>query len=389
MSEFIKILVRDAFKAFRNPMEAFLCFYPIIFLFEDQSFISSSATGFPKELFFVLSLHICFDVPRWQLVPSYLNVVILFKSLWIYFLLIFLTLLLCSSTPMKLPYLTKGNYDVGYREVVKESYSFSLFYPADKEGEFLQFRWPIGSFLSLFLLVPALTNPVSHRLVPTILACLSVYLRDMFVQSFPPLPSLAHHGLDTGKGYALFGKIPSLILSHLPTIRLGVSDEALPCVPDSNALKVVVFSHGLGGSRLISSSLVRELASHGYLVATIEHTDGTAACTHTLDNPEHTFYKFLTKEMIEDDTKSKEFRQDQISHRVGELEDLFQTISDLNEGTSEITTDFHNLLNLTDGIFLIGHSFGGATSAHILLECEHITSQLAGCILLDPWFNIS
>jgi len=41
-------------------------------------------------------------------------------------------------------------------------------------------------------------------------------------------------------------------------------------------LPVVVFSHGLGGSRSLYSLICGELASQGYVVLAIEHADGTA-----------------------------------------------------------------------------------------------------------------
>lgn len=48
---------------------------------------------------------------------------------------------------------------------------------------------------------------------------------------------------------------------------------ALP-LAGGDALPVLVFSHGMGGNRLIYSHLLTSLASHGVFVVAVEHTDG-------------------------------------------------------------------------------------------------------------------
>ena len=45
----------------------------------------------------------------------------------------------------------------------------------------------------------------------------------------------------------------------------GEIDEAPPTFP------VIVFSHGLGAMRTTSSAIICDLASHGYVVAAVEH----------------------------------------------------------------------------------------------------------------------
>ena len=49
---------------------------------------------------------------------------------------------------------------------------------------------------------------------------------------------------------------------------------ALPSCIDGATLPVLLFSHGMGGNRLIYSHLCTSLASHGVFVVAVEHTDG-------------------------------------------------------------------------------------------------------------------
>ena len=64
----------------------------------------------------------------------------------------------------------------------------------------------------------------------------------------------------------------SLLQQHLHVVWLALeqllflfADSVSPIFP------VIVFSHGLGGMRTCNSAIVCDLASHGYVVAAVEH----------------------------------------------------------------------------------------------------------------------
>ena len=79
-----------------------------------------------------------------------------------------------------------------------------------------------------------------------------------------------------------------------PTGRVGLSayraSEEAGSPPDkegdSPVFPLMIFSHGLGGTRTISSTLLGEFASYGFVVVAMEHRDGSCARTFINHPPE-------------------------------------------------------------------------------------------------------
>lgn len=67
--------------------------------------------------------------------------------------------------------------------------------------------------------------------------------------------------------------LPPFILNHANLTDLEISDAP----PAANGrFPLLIFAHGLSGLRLQNSSMLRELASHGYVVAAMDHTYANA-----------------------------------------------------------------------------------------------------------------
>lgn len=121
-------------------------------------------------------------------------------------------------------------------------------------------------------------------------------------------------------------------------------------------LPILIFSHGLGGSRLIYTSQLEELASYGWIIAAIDHTyeaiavefpDGRVVPTNNPANYSLEYLDLLLETRVED----VKFLADSLGDKA-----TLEKIPGLDCNT--------NLQTDTIGIF--GHSFGGATAAQAM-----------------------
>jgi len=157
-------------------------------------------------------------------------------------------------------------------------------------------------------------------------------------------------------------------------------------------LPVILFSHGLKGTRGMYTVFCTQLASQGYVVAAIEHRDASGSASFIYDDknePIEIPYYVLN----EGGGKAEEMklRNVQLHQRVNEVNDAVTLISSLNKHPSTINnllqTDFdintfRDRLD-TDSIVMMGHSFGGATATKALKEI----TQLKCGFGLDVWFE--
>ncbi|KAK4511519.1 uncharacterized protein ATC70_012734 [Mucor velutinosus] len=138
---------------------------------------------------------------------------------------------------------------------------------------------------------------------------------------------------------------------------------------------VIVFSHGLGGNRLIYSSICSDLASHGFVVVAIEHRDGSASLAKGIDD-----------EWIQYDNVPPEiwgFRHHQLRHRVSEVDLCLAGLDAIAlEGLNDANAPhFKGKLDM-NSLVMAGHSFGGATTMLTLNEKD---TRFQCGVLLDPW----
>lgn len=137
---------------------------------------------------------------------------------------------------------------------------------------------------------------------------------------------------------------------------------------------VVVYSHGLGGTNALYSTQATNLASYGYVVMMVEHTDGSAPLTklqsgeileHYKDiyklrnDPEHPNTPWDTPIYVKGRRKQLLTRVEEVSEVAAWAKEAF-----LPESTTSLPPpleSFRGKLDVSKGVHLVGHSFGGAT----------------------------
>lgn len=289
--------------------------------------------------------------------------------------------------------------------------------------------------------------------------------------SWLPRPRVA-----TCKGYAKFMSIPhapvtayiaaTSMFTKLPAFRNGRLACALPeettrktssadaaSSPNTDRTSgserpqfpVIIFSHGLGGSRTVYSSICGELASYGFIVVAVEHRDGSGARTY-VNLPEdksmsdtdsdahlnvcdvsgkppkkkagrdqaHQHYSvdyLFPKDNAQDTAPhnakgvDRELRTAQIAMRMAEIEEAYHILGEINGGRGGevaasnmrkkgyVASSSKGLLGidwdewtdrmLLDNVTIMGHSFGGATAIQCL-RTRSLTWVGQG-IALDAW----
>lgn len=247
----------------------------------------------------------------------------------------------------------------------------------------------------------------------------------------------------TAKGYAHFASVPDYLLGPFlrsTTWRTQLAAYEHPPVSDrwpgtenvqepfsrkeKPIFPLVLFSHGLGGTRRAYSTLCGEYASYGFVVCAIEHRDGSAPRTLVMRKPavpsskeplervhtskataeDYDVVDFVFPRSDPHDTSpghdvDKELRQGQIAMRSAEVQEAYKVLTMLcrGEGSLVAAANLRPLENTQDynwagfkdrfhldHVTMIGHSFGAATATHILREISDYPYISQG-IIYDIW----
>lgn len=218
--------------------------------------------------------------------------------------------------------------------------------------------------------------------------------------------------------FGIFVKIP--VYTNAPLLRpaYGRSNSETTSPPQ---WPVVIFSHGLGGSRTAYSHFCSRLAASGKVVLAIEHRDGTGHACETrswLDKGQKVsrpIYYLKENQAVWDnqppDTEQAPYplRVEQLEFRHDEIYIVYRTFSDFlgrAERSVELATidgsKIHDSWTMMDDetgfspvkhcedVTLAGHSFGGCTVLSILSTkppSEHEPIPTTKALLLDPWLE--
>lgn len=149
------------------------------------------------------------------------------------------------------------------------------------------------------------------------------------------------HGSLSAAAYANFVGIPKVaqfLMSHLSLVKMNATENG-PLVASQfdqalllgkEKFPIVIFSHGLGGSRTANAVICKELASFGFIVLCPEHTDGSASYA-VLPSGLKLNYQKPSPEMMRDAPTLWRFRHRQIRHRAVQVLRLIEGLDEMNE----------------------------------------------------------
>ncbi|KAI5478521.1 hypothetical protein MNV49_005050 [Pseudohyphozyma bogoriensis] len=187
----------------------------------------------------------------------------------------------------------------------------------------------------------------------------------------------------------------------------AVHEAELKKPPTDEGWPVIIFSHGAGCSRLMYSAICGELASRGYIVAAVEHRDGSGPFssiktadgrTKSVDfvNWRDLYWPDLKKQPKNDTT----IRHSQLDLRLAEFLGVLSTLSKLNKGKGESVEEdaifgpdlewarWKGAFN-TEKVIAMGHSLGGSAviraAADPRFSFSHIIAEDPAIQRIEPW----
>ncbi|XP_034383384.1 platelet-activating factor acetylhydrolase isoform X1 [Cyclopterus lumpus] len=169
---------------------------------------------------------------------------------------------------------------------------------------------------------------------------------------------------------------------------------------------VVIFSHGLGAFRTLYSAICAELASQGFIVASVEHRDQSASATYYFrektesekanknvpkscaPDQDHLVREWMYYRSLQHGEREFPLRNKQVKQRADECILALDRLTEINSGLTvqnvlQTQFDWTTLENSMDlcRIAAVGHSFGGATVIEAL--CKEVKFKCG--IALDSW----
>lgn len=223
------------------------------------------------------------------------------------------------------------------------------------------FPKPTGNYAigTTFVQFPHETTPLTVRFFyPTQLPTNGkeyVYLHNTLKQLAPKL-ALEYHAPTW---------LIKLLLSNIKTH--AYSDA--PVAKDKTTFPVILFSHGLLGAFADMYTYVyEELASHGYIVAAIDHPT-LSFLSQKLEKP---FIEFSAQEQ-------KEFQKEATKKYTADHQFVMDELKEIHSNPNSL---FFGKLNL-NSIIVAGHS-GGGTAA---VETCRLDERCKAVINLDGWFD--
>ncbi len=174
-----------------------------------------------------------------------------------------------------------------------------------------------------------------------------------------------------------FLDLPSFFLDHLALSRSPALLNA-PLAPTGEGYPVILFSHGWNGFAAQNSAQMVELASHGYVVASMQHTYGALVTVFPDGNIAHNNPNALPESMP--DPGYTDAARLLVDQWAGDLSSALDFLTDQSEDSS---SPFQGLFDLTR-VGVYGHSTGGGAAIQFCGTDARCTAGLTQDAFMTP-----
>ncbi|EMC95331.1 hypothetical protein BAUCODRAFT_536591 [Baudoinia panamericana UAMH 10762] len=226
----------------------------------------------------------------------------------------------------------------------------------------------------------------------------------------------------TAEGYARFAKINNFLTNSVFTVALWtlVGSTKIPAqvdVPLHGTVKtyqdyqkehpsddddglprfpVIVFSHGMASSRTSYTQYCGELASRGFIVAAIEHRDGSGPGSVIMSTDGSTTNRFLARPSeLQPEPAMEDYKATGLAFRQAEIEETVRVLREINEGSGKAVYTANSRKEgvdlaewrgrlMMDRMVLAGHSYGATGALRALKGAPSAERPFVGGIILDP-----
>ncbi|EMD67478.1 hypothetical protein GGP41_007368 [Bipolaris sorokiniana] len=204
-----------------------------------------------------------------------------------------------------------------------------------------------------------------------------------------PILSSAQHVLGTeGGSVADFEKMMRAAEQEHQELKRDSESGTLPCM---------VFTHGMAGMSQSYAHYLGSIASHGYVVAAVEHRDGSGPGTiiHHPDGKEEKVWHMKLEDLEANPPMTElDLKAAQLNYREAEISETIKLFAKLNAGETPVVNlkpdsprnalpGFKNRLNLS-AVTVGGHSYGATGAIQALRSAGTKTMPINGGIALDP-----
>ncbi|QPG98595.1 hypothetical protein C2857_007770 [Epichloe festucae Fl1] len=227
-------------------------------------------------------------------------------------------------------------------------------------------------------------------------------------------PHRRHHWIPkpvrlTARGFAKMAHADNFLVRPVLTLALwavagGITIPAevdAPLVSGPDKLPVVVFSHGMASSRTDYTNYAGELASRGYIVAAIEHRDGSSPGSLVKTAPHAATTQVVVQHFRESDLllanktamSTPQLKFEQLAFRDAEMLATISALRSIHEGNKPVSSTrdegksslgtFAQRIDLAK-LIMGGHSYGATAALQSLKHAPSAANPAVAGIILDP-----